>query len=229
MFIEELQSGQEIKLVAKIGEEEVEFVTTVQEPIPRKHSVITDAVRKNEKVVTFHGKGLIVDVLVNPSDSAPLVFKNVSIVLTKKVNDDSFVYVISTITEAKVLNRRKCFRTFVGKEISVQCGSNHAAYDAVLKDISATGFAVVMGTSPEEPRFRENQVIHTLLNDYIEDTQQQFSFQLYGIIVRIEETDNGKIIYGCKLNTKTPGIEAYVMLKERIRIRNEKGTGNKKK
>ena len=101
MFIEELQQGQKITMKAKIGSEVVEFEITVQDTLPKKHTILTDVVMKNDKVISFQAKNLIVDLLVSLSDSAPLVFKNVKVVLSKD-KDGRFLYAISTIAEAKV-------------------------------------------------------------------------------------------------------------------------------
>lgn len=223
MFLDELASGQIIKLEAKIGEESADFETTVQESLPKKHAIFTEIVKRNDKVISFRGKGLIVDLNVSPSDSAPLVFKNVKIDLMKK-QDGSLCYCISTITEAKVLNRRQAYRCYTGIATTVQCGSNKAAYDAIIKDVSTAGFAIATGPETE---FHENQVVHTVLNDYLEEIAETYSFQLYGIIVRCQELENGQIVYGCKLNQKVPGLDAYLMKKERLRLRKNNGGGTK--
>lgn len=224
MLIENLATGQSIKLTAKIGEESVEFETTVQETMPKKHMILADVVKKNDKVISFRGKGLIVDLHVTPPESAPMIFKNVQIELRKK-QDDSLCYSISTITEAKVLNRRQSFRCYVGVATTVQCGSNHAAYDAVIKDVSTTGFSVTLS---QETDFRDNQVLHTVLNDYLEEIAENFSFHLYGIIVHHEDLENGQFVYGCKLNQKVPGLETYIMKKERLRLRKANGGGSRR-
>ena len=225
MLIEELSSGQTVKMQAKIGEETIEFETTVQDSLPRRHTILTDVVRKNDKVISFRGKGLIVDLHVTPPDSAPLVFKNVSVELRKK-QDDSLCYAISTITEAKVLNRRQAFRCYVGLASTVQCGTNRAAFDAVIKDISTIGFAI---TTSSENQFHENQVLHTVLNDYLEEIAETYSFQLYGIIVRSQDLENGQCVYGCRLNQKVPGLDTYIMKKERLRLKKTTGGGSSRR
>ena len=222
MFIDELAIEQEVTLTARIGHEQIEFKTIVRESIPRKHMILTDIVRKNERIVTFNGKGLIVDLDVSPPDSAPLVFKNVKVILQKK-SDDSYCYSVSTITEAKVLNRRQAYRCYVGVSTTVQCGSNRSAHDAVIKDISTLGFAV---TASADTEFMEGQVLHALLADYIEELAENYAFHLYGIIVRRQELENGQVIYGCKLNNRVPGLDAYIMKKERIRLKKTNGGGS---
>lgn len=220
MFIDEISLGQKIDLEANIGTEQIKFETTVTESFAKKHMILADPVYKNEKVITFRAKGLIVNLSVSPDDSAPVVFKNVTVNLMKKT-DDSLCYAITSIAEGKAINRRESFRCYVGISSAVQAGGNRAAHDAIIKDVSVTGFAVTC--NDPEVEFRENQVLHVVLNDYLEELAENFSFQMYGIIVRIQELDNGRKIYGCKLNNKVPGLETYIFKKERLRLKKQNG------
>jgi len=219
MKIEEIPAGLDGKLVAKIGNETVELQTTFREAIPKKHMITADPIFRNDKVISFRAKGLVVDVLVNPPESAPLVFKNVTVALMRR-EDQSLCYAITTIAESKALNRRESFRCFVGIASSVQGGGNKAAYDAVIKDVSTTGFSV---TCDNDVEYHENQVLHVILNDYLDETAENFNFHLYGIIVRCVELENGKRLYGCRLNNKVPGIDQYINKKERLRIKKNNG------
>lgn len=224
MFIEELQNGQTITLEAKIGTETVKFDLEVLDSIPKKHIILTDIVTKNDKIITFRAKGLLVDLFIQLEEKPPMVFKNVQVMLVKE-GEEEYRYAISTSLEAKVLNRRQNFRVYIGKDVVVQCGANHSAHDAILKDVSSTGFAITVREREDEEGeiYRVNQIIHTVLNDRIEEISMNYSFQLYGIVVRREEVENGLVVYGCRLNAKVPGLDNYLMIKERIRIKKSRG------
>ena len=224
MFIEELTAGQEITLTANIGQEQLTFETTVLESLDRKHMILVAPVYKNDKVITFRAKGLIVNLLASPPDSSPILFKNVTINLMKQ-SDNSLVYSVSSQAEGKANNRRESFRCHVGIATAVQCGSNRRAHDAIIKDVSASGFSVTLNHDEEDTHFHENQVLHIVLNDYLEEIAENFNFQMYGIIVRVQELENGRTVYGCRLNNKVPGLETYIFKKERIRLRNQNGGG----
>lgn len=219
MWIEEITPGETVTLIATFQQERLEFTTTVQESYEKKHIILTDVITKDDKVLTFHAKGLLVNLMTKPKDKAPQVFKNVAIRLMKK-QDGSLCYSITTLAESKDFNRREAFRCYIGIPTSVQGGGNKAAYDAVIKDVSISGFSIICSADVE---FRENQVLHVLLNDRIEELAENYSFHLYGIIVRIEELDNGNIVYGCRLNTRVNGIDAYIMKKERVRLKKTNG------
>lgn len=219
MWIEEISPGETVTLMISIQQEKLEFETTVQESYVKKHMILTDVVTKDEKVLSFQGKGLLINLMNRPKDKAPQIFKNVTVRLMKKT-DGTLCYSITTLTQSKDFNRREAFRCYIGIATSVQGGGNKAAHEAIIKDLSVTGFSV---TCDSDVEFHENQVLHVLLNDHLDELAENFSFHLYGIVVRIEELENGKIVYGCRLNTKVNGIEAYIMKKERLRLQKSNG------
>lgn len=220
MYIDELEKGQKITLSVKIGTETVDFETTVQDSLPKKHAILADVVKDNDKVVSFNSSNIFIDLNVYPSDSAPIVFRKVRVILYKDKSGSIF-YAITTNSQSVVVNRREAFRIFVGANVVAQKGMNKSANDVILKDLCSQGFSITVDNKDIE--YEINQTVHIVYNDRIEETCQNFSFHLYGIIIRKDEIENGKTVYGCKLNSRVPGLENYVMLKERIRIKNKNG------
>lgn len=222
MYLDELVVGQPIKIVAKIGEESLEFDTEVVDVSKKNHSIFAKLVfHANGKVIGFNGKGIVRQVHIFPEGNSPFVFRNVSIAIVRK-ETKSYVYCISCPSEAIALNRRQNYRMYIGKDIEMQCGPNHSVINATLKDVSASGFAVSVSQKELDERnleLHENQTIHFVLNERIEEMYKNYNFQMYGLIVRQEKTENGLIIYGCKLNNKVVGLENYIAMKERLRIK----------
>ena len=91
-----------------------------------------------------------------------------------------------------------------------------AAHDVIIKDISYNGFAVV---SREDLELDVNQTVHAVLNDYLEETAENFNFHLYGLVARVQELENGLFLYGCRLSNPVPGLEQYIVKKERAVLR----------
>ena len=220
MYLNELEKGHKITLSVNIGTEIVEFETTIQDPVEKKRAILADVIRENEKVVSFNSKTISIDLLYYPSDSAPLLFKNVRVFLYKD-KDGNIFYIITSPSPSSIFNRRESYRIFIGKSIVVQRGLNRAADEAVLKDLCSQGFSFTVESTGTQ--YEINQTIHTVYNDIIEETGKQYSFQLYGIIIRKDELENGKVVYGCKLNNKVFGLESFIMLKERIRLSKKSG------
>lgn len=219
MLIEELSAGQNITIIAIIGNEQLTFETTITESYPKKHIVLAAPIYNDEKIVTFRTKNLRINISTVLFENTPYLFKNVTVSLMRKP-DDSLCYAVSSTTEGKVNNRRQNFRCFLGIETVLQCGSNHATHNAIFRDISMGGFSVTCDASTD---FQENQILHVLLKDYFEDLAEKYSFHLYGIIVRRQELENNRIIYGCRLNSKVPGLEAYIIKKERMQLKKQAG------
>lgn len=222
MRIEELTPGLNIELVANIGGEQLIFDSRIENVYPRKHLVLAAPVLQDNRVISFRAKGLIVDVLVTLEDDKPQLFKNVTVTVMKKP-DGTFCYNLATAAMSKTYNRRHNFRCYVGAATSVQFGSNHRSHEAVIKDISANGFSFVCGN---DITFGKDQLVHTVLNDYLEELAENFSFHLYGIIVRSYPLDDMRTVYGCRLNKKVTGLDAYIMKKERLRLKRLSGTIN---
>lgn len=219
MRIEELSPGLSLTFLVTVNTEPLSFQSKVQEVHPKKHIVLADAILHNDKIVSFRGKNVIVHVLVTFPDEKPQLFQHVK-VTTLKREDGSFCYNLSTVAESKPYNRREYFRCFIGVPAVTQFGPNHSARDAVLRDVSVSGFAV---TCSEDMEVSINQLIHVHLQDYIDELEEEFTFNLYGLIVRTQELENGKFIYGCRLNRPVFGLNNYIMKKERIRLRNCNG------
>ena len=222
MFLDELEIGQPIKIVAKTKEESFEFDTKVVETTKKNHSAFVGLVfNANGKVIDFGGKGIVRQVHIFPEGSSPLVFKNVLITIVRK-KTEGYVYCIYCPSEAVVLNRRQSYRMYIGKDIEMQCGFNHSTINAILKDVSASGFAISVNQKELDEKnleLRENQVVHFVLSERIEEMYKNYNFQMYGLIVRQEKTENGVVVYGCKLNNKVAGLENYIAIKERLRIK----------
>lgn len=219
MRIEELLPGQKVTLMVNIGDKNLEFETTVQESYPRKRYILLDPVMSGEKAVSFKGKGILVHLIVTIGEDKPHLFKNVTILLQKKL-DETLCYQVSTIAESVIFNRRENFRCYVGVQSSVQGGANRAAHPTVIRDVSYSGFAVICDA---ETQFDPRHVLHTVLRDRIEETEENFAFHLYGMIARIQDLGNGKVLYGCRLTDRVPGLDKYIMKKERYRLKKTNG------
>jgi hypothetical protein len=221
MRIEELTAGTGITFYANIGSnQQLTFDSKITEVNPKKHLVLADAIFKDDKVLSFKGNAISVDLIVStPEDDKPILFKNIS-VETLKLADNSFCYSLSASKEGTPYNRRSNYRCFVGNPSILRDGKVLKDYDVILRDVSANGFAVTCGPELE---LENEQLVHVLLEDYLEELNQNYSFHLYGITVRRQELEHGKIVYGFRLNNRVGGLETYLTQKERLRIKKSRG------
>lgn len=215
MRIEELKPGQELTLFVSVHNNSLVFTSKVQEINPRRHMVFADAVFQNGKPISFRGKGVILNVLAATGDEKPHLFKNVSNTLLRR-SDGTLCYSLTTIAESVAYNRRQNFRCYVGIETFIQAGTNRAAHEAIIRDVSSNGFAVVCDSNVDFPA---GSLVHVVLNDQIDGFGEKYVFHLYGLIARIQELENGRTVYGCRLNNHVAGLDSYLMKKERNRLK----------
>lgn len=219
MRIEELKQGQVVSLLVNANGTPLTFDAKILDVYPRRHFILVNAIFYGEKAISFRGKGVVVDMLVCIENEKPALFKNVSATLIKK-SDGTLCYSITTVAESVVYNRRENFRCYIGLPSSVQCGPNHAAHSTVIRDISSTGFAIVCDPGVD---LKKDELVHVVLNDKIEVTGELYLFHMYGLVARKQELENGCNVYGCKLNHHIAGLDRYIMLKERLRLKKANG------
>lgn len=219
MLIGNLTPQQSITLLVKVNGTSLTFESRVQKSYPEKNLIIADPVMNNGRPVAFRGNNVILDILVYPKGEKPALFRNVASKLLKRKNG-TFCYCFATLSESIFYNRRENFRCYVGVDSSMQCRLNSIAQPVLIRDISSTGFALICSS---DVRLEPGQLVHTVLNDQPKLNGSRYSFHLYGFVARMQELENGKLLYGCRLNNPIPGLDRYIMEKERIHLRNTGG------
>lgn len=219
MKVSDLAVGQEIKILVMIGEQKLEFPSSIEMTNPKKKLAYLSPAMKDGKILNFKGKGILTSLLVQLPDSKPLIFRNVTLNTMKK-EDGTFCYGMQCLSEGLEVNRRGAFRCSIDIRTVMRIGLDRTTYDIILRDISVTGFSFLFCDS--ENTCEVGKSVHTVLNDYLEETCENFSFQIYGDVVRCEELENGKVVYGCKLAEKIRNLDKYIAQKERIRIHNQR-------
>jgi len=214
MKIEELAVDQQVTIMAVIGSSQVEFLVTVEEVNVRKKVIFTTPIFRDDKVVSFKNEGISTHLIVTIENKKPLVFRNVSIITMKKP-DDTFCYAITAMGDSAELNRRGSYRCFLGIDTLCRCVGTKNVYNITLKDISATGFGFVIH---QPVKLDMGTFVLVALNDFITETNEHYSFNLRGKIVRNAETEDGKQVYGCTLDGKYVGLEPYIAKKERSNL-----------
>ena len=223
MLITEIQPGSNIVIIARTPENQLEFKTTTRDVYADQNMILADLIKQDEKLLTFKGHNVITDVMLPLEDANPQVFKNVEINLIKK-SDGTIWYALRTIAGSKTFNRRASFRCTVGTPTDIRLGlNNKEGYPGYMKDVSNTGFGFVCNdTVPIEM----DQIVYANLDDYIDRLDERFSFRLSGIVVNIVPMEKNRIKVGCRFNKDVPGIDKYIVTKERMRLKNTKGKAN---
>lgn len=220
MKLSDFSIDQALTIIVMIGEQKMEFPSSIQATNQRKKLAFLAPIMKDGRILNFNGKGILTSVLIQPSDSKPIIFRNITLNTMKK-DDGTFCYGVQCIDEGIEINRRGAFRCSIGVRSIMRIGLDKTTYDIIIRDVSLTGFSFVFCNFDDSTEVGKG--VHLVLNDYLDEICENFSFQLYGNVVRVEEVENGKTIYGCKLSEKVRGLDMYIAKKERARMHNQRG------
>lgn len=223
MRIYDLEPGREITILILIGSQSMEFESEVIGGVPLKQMIYAKPVIKNNKVLTFSGKGISANVVITGKDTKPLIFRNAAF-STMKGKDGKLCYGIVSHADAVEFNRRDSFRCPVDVPSVAQIGLERDTYNIIIRDVSINGFSFCFTNDSVTAEI--GQFVHTTLNDFIDGLFENFTFKLFGLIVREAELSNGKHIYGCKIVQQQKGIDAYIAKKERMLLLKQRAKTN---
>ena len=141
MRIYELEKGQAFRILIIIGNQNMEFESEVLETVPLKHMILAKPVIKNDKILTFNGKGISANVVLpGKKDTKPLVFRN-AVFSTVKAADGKLRYAIVSNAEAVEFNRRDSFRCSIDVPSVAKIGLDKETHNIILRDVSVNGFS----------------------------------------------------------------------------------------
>lgn len=222
MRIDELTAGCSITFYVKIGgEQQLTFESSILDVNPKKRLVLAEAILKDGKVLAFKGNAISVDMVAALPEGKPFFFENIS-VEPLRLADNTFCYNLNSTKDGIPYNRRGSYRCFIGNPVFLRNSKEMKEYSVILRDVSVTGFSITCGQEVDL-ELAPNQMVHVLLEDYLEEIDQNFTFHLYGLMVRRQEMENNKLLYGFRLNSSVVGLENYLTQKERLRIKKNRG------
>lgn len=216
MLLQEVDVGSRVTILVGIGSQILTFDTTVEEPAV--DGILTEPVYRDEKLVGFRTKGLVIRIQVtNASDQKVYEFANVDI-LNVKTPDEEIHHKMVCKLPGKQINRRTAVRVWLGLEGVAMIGTNRVAYEVIVKDISVSGISFVFHKDMNvEPGTMAHITFH--------DTEKRMKFSLSAIIVRTAQLDDNKVLYGCRLNQESPAIAKYVNDKQREKLKGSRTVG----
>ena len=203
MFLHELDIESKVTILVRIGSQTLAFDTKVEDLT--EDGILTEPIYRNDKLVGFKTKGLIITLQIcNASDQKVYEYTNVEI-LNVKTRDGKVHHKMTCKTAGRQINRRTAVRVWIGLEGVAQSGSNRTADNVIVKD---------MDVSPG-----------TMVHITFHDTEAKVKFSLGAIIVRVAEMEDGRVLYGCRLNQESPAISKYVTDKQREKLKASRTVG----
>ena len=216
MYLQEVEKESNIQVIVGIGSQVLEFQTKVAEVI--ENGIYAEPLYQDKKLLGFRSKGLVVKIqIANLADQKVYEWINVDIVNVKTPEGNIYHRIVSK-QPGKQVNRRNGCRVWVGLDGTAQIGTNKAVHDVIIKDISVNGISFVCGKDVEAE-------LGTIVHLVFYDDATRSSFRLGAIIVRSEDVDRHKVMYGCRLNQESSAISKYVNEKQREKLRATRTVG----
>lgn len=216
MFLQEIDVESKVTILVRIGSQTLAFDTVVEEP--SDDGILTQPIYRDEKLIGFKTKGLIITLQIcNKSDEKVYEFNNVEI-LNVKTKDGTIHHKMSCKNPGKQINRRTAVRVWLGIEGVARVGANRTAYTVIIKDISVSGISFILH---KDMGIEAGEMAHITFNDI--DAKVKFS--LSAIVVRTAEMEDGRVLYGCRLNQESPAISRYVAEKQREKLKSSRTVG----
>ena len=194
MTINDLKPGMSCTLLAQKKGLKYENKVTIHK-VERDH-IVTTAIRVKDKVVTFNGTTN--SLIIYNGDNPPQIFQYIVPAIVKDVGGKSFYKIVLKQSRSKEIDRRRAPRYTIGRNINVRADNNEKTYTCNLRDISATGFAL-MFTGKNIPKDYKNiKTFHITFNDMDLNKSIKVNFNLTGAVKRRKNLDDQQILFGCQ-------------------------------
>lgn len=219
MKINEIEEGTEVTLIIMYDEKTLNLQSTC---VGKKgKDILIAALRVDGKVVNLDVSDLKVGLMIDRADKKPMMWADCEVKMI--VAKGSVLVRVSSKFEGKEVNRRGNFRLSIGGPAKGRIGRNKEALQMILRDVSYSGFAVLM---EEKGRYEEGMPIRVVHRDTDLDT----ILDLRGKIVRTEER-NGRQLLGCQLDIPSAALGKYIGEKQQRILANRMGNSydNEKK
>lgn len=204
MRLEELAENQKlhIEVIAKTGRLEYDVVSKFS----AHGAVFIEPIRYNNQIINFVRSDIIIKVLYTRNNRKPIERSNCYI---KSVEYKGKQYhMIGSNNVGIEVNRRECFRIFIGEKGLAQVGEHTGIMKVTVKDISATGFSFLGDRESETPLGED---VRLTFQDSIRDIR----FDLSGRLVRKVADEDEKTLYGCKLYISNKIVDSYIARRQR--------------
>lgn len=88
----------------------------------------------------------------------------------------------------------------------------------MVKDISVSGISFIFH---KDLNVEPGTIAHIVFND----SEARMKFNVSAIVVRTAQLDDGRVLYGCRLNQESPAIAKYVNDKQREKLKGSRTVG----
>lgn len=205
MTIEDLKPGMTCTILSQKKGMKYEGKVVIQKV--KANYILTDAIRVNNQVVSFGGTTN--SLVFSANLPVPQVFQYISPIIVRDGTGKTFYKIELRHSKSKEINRRKNARLKLNREVYVRADLNERTYTCNLKDMSATGFALVFTGRNVPKNHQRIKSFHFTYNDTDMHNAIKVSFNLTGKVRRCVVLNEKQVLFGCQIDY-SHDIDKYV-------------------
>lgn len=204
MKLYEIEQGERIQLMARLERTSVEYDVTVA--FCTQGILCADPVYIEGKILNFTGDQVRISIVYAGNGEQPLVWEGCGI-QTIQTKQGKYYAIISQ-KDGKNWNRRQNFRQYIGIPGLLTIDSTREKRDVMVKDISVGGVSFVENTTAEGSDIGSFHL-------QFDDRTNKMNVQLAGHVVREEEVEEGKKVFGCIVTRSNVELGSYIAMKQK--------------
>ncbi len=177
----------------------------VQVKLTAFNAAFISPVKQDDKMLEFNSGNLIINVTADIEGGQPVIWRECEIKGVRYKNE--IYHMITCKRGGLTINRRGRFRIDMGYMGTARIGSHKGVINVVVHDLSSSGFSFTMEKDLED--FKQD--VHIVFVDTDNDTRFNFA----GEIVRKQNWNNNRYLYGCQFSKINNAVEYYIAKKQR--------------
>ncbi len=188
MKIRELTTSFRMSITVSNGQSQMTFPSNIA--FVSGDKLYVEPFMYNGSILSFNSANISISMIAFEDEKSPFLWKGVTV--EKEVVDEKTYHVIKSGLRGIKINRRDNFRVYIGIKGKVTLNEGNEEIEVIVKDISETGFAVLV-----DPKNSEKINTNDALQVYFYDAAQEEHMTLSGRIVRCAVS--GKYyLFGCR-------------------------------
>ena len=191
-----------IDVFSKVGHLQYDAVTKYC----MKGAVLIEPIRYEKQIINFVRSDIIIKVFYARNNRKPIEWRDCQIKVVEYKGN--YYHMITCKNVGVEVNRRECFRMFVGEDGQAQVGEHNGIMKVNVKDISATGFSFFAKRESQTPVGE-----HVRLT--FDDIVRKVHFDLNGKLVRKEIGVEDRVLYACELFGTNQTLDSYIAQRQR--------------
>jgi hypothetical protein len=222
MYINEVEKKTKINIEASDGEKTLTFDTTVASPKnaadlavldeirkakPGAKYTVLDPIRREEKLVNFVSDYVISHMVAIIDGHKPFIWRSVSIV-NMRLPEYGSVHIVLSNREGVAYNRRQNYRVALDCDgaIRLRTQERESLYNVFVKDVSESGIAFIT---------KDRLGLERGSSCTVEFENSGQSFHIEAVVIRVEESGNGRYTMGCRIRQRPTGLAKFITQKQK--------------